>query len=664
MKKNPFRAQKYEDSEINPMIWVSPLARSLEQNTSFYISGSRGSGKTTLLRSIHWRERIENEHILSQFEENEQFSTIGVYLHVAHFLASPFGAVPWEKTGIELQSGSSLDYQFFSIYIETMVLRYICDAFDAMRANGFIDFSPSDEDNAVLAMSNIYSGLDETLSQYSGMAGLPALSRAFKHIADKMKQLCFVGGDWSFVGRLPFSRAGELLREGVLSLRRELKVQPYIASKIKVMLDDAHLLDDKKQIYVNSIVRHSRAPVFWIVSYIRQQFQNAKTIWQSEFLTSDDRRFLDLDAELRSCEGDFLKLCESVTRLRLDQIQIGKKFDLTASLGNYSVNELIHIASRGSINPKWKAFRSRADQFSKGGRRGRSAQNRPDVPSYYEAYLTRKILGRSNREGINWDGWRKKERAALLCICREYRFKPPYAGINVVAALSDGCIRDYLNIMAGIYDEFFKRTDYVDPEKFCLVRIDPDLQRDGIIEASRSKFLSIEHSLGAFTSELSRLVECLGHLTMILQSTHTNNRCLRNPERGIFSIFFEKAEMGKTSLGHDFKMVREVINEGLALNFFQSGVSRQSSRGFNVSTNLDGRLVEIRLHRRFAPHFKFSYRGAFAPVRVNASELIKVCKDPGATDAKKWAERIASIIDFEADQVSRQHSLPLYDIGD
>jgi hypothetical protein len=126
---------------------------------------------------------------------------------------------------------------------------------------------------------------------------------------------------------------------------------------------------------------------------------------------------------------------------------------------------------------------------------------------------------------------RRKQRSALIAMCHQFRVRNiPYAGSNVVVGLSDGCIRDYLEIMAEIYDAFSTPKNKL--KKFFRRR-DPlkiDLQRQGIVRAANAKFSGIRNSGDVYSVELGQLVDCLGELTALL------HRDVKTTERGVYAV--------------------------------------------------------------------------------------------------------------------------------
>jgi hypothetical protein len=75
--------------------------------------------------------------------------------------------------------------------------------------------------------------------------------------------------------------------------------------------------------------------------------------------------------------------------------------------------------------------------------------------------------------------------------------------------------------------------------------------------------------------------------------------------------------------------------------------------------DVNARLIAFRLHRRFAPHFTFSYRGAYAPVRISQTDIATLCRRVDEHSPFAWAKSIAGVVGKVGD---RQIKLPL--LGD
>ena len=68
------------------------------------------------------------------------------------------------------------------------------------------------------------------------------------------------------------------------------------------------------------------------------------------------------------------------------------------------------------------------------------------------------------------------------------------------------------------------------------------------------------------------------------------------------------------------------------------------------------RTMTFRLHRRFAPSFRFSYRGAYEPVVLRVSDLWPLCDHTTPMTGEAWA---ASLLKRAPSLENLQLSLPL-----
>ncbi|WP_119305185.1 ORC-CDC6 family AAA ATPase [Dongia deserti] len=222
---------------------------------------------------------------------------------------------------------------------------------------------------------------------------------------------------------------------------------------------------------------------------------------------------------------------------------------------------------------------------------------------------------------------RRKQRSALIAMCHKFRVRSvPYAGLNVVFGLSDGCIRDYLEIMGEIYDVYSAPTNKLRSFYRRRSPLGIDLQRQAVVRAANSKFAGIKNSGDTYFAELSKLVDSLGALTALL------HRDVRTTERGVFVVDLANLRKSGVSPTQDTRsLVVEVLSRGEA-----DGLLR--GEAVNVGPD-DGSIQQIRfrLHRRFAPKYGFSFRGPYEPAFLPPDMVAEICSAPTVTDPKLWA---------------------------
>jgi hypothetical protein len=244
---------------------------------------------------------------------------------------------------------------------------------------------------------------------------------------------------------------------------------------------------------------------------------------------------------------------------------------------------------------------------------------------------------------------RRKQRAALLLLCKELRVQVPYSGWQVVLALSDKCIRDYLDIMGAVYDQRV-RSSKISALQFRKGMVPTEEQRAGIVRASWQKLEGIAKRTERYPKEAFKLVSCLGALQKRLQLGPTVEEALRNPERGNFRVNFS------TDSGGYGEGITGVTQDGIALA--KSVLAECEVHGYLkpiAKRSTDERLRDLvsereaderhfRLHRRFGPLFGYSYRGPYGEVPIPVDEIVAICINPTEIDAAEWAERVLARI--------------------
>lgn len=665
---NPFVPTRFE-FEGQHVIWVSPRGRELEEQRSFYVAGSRGSGKTTLLRSLDWSLRVKNEPLRDQDMSGvDRF--VGVYLRIPDFLSNSLALINWEAHlgRSEKERIKEIDREYFSFFVEVSILRMLCNATVELRAAAHFTFSIEDERTATAEILDSCPGL-KGASIYGSNQEPQDLVGLRDRLTSLRKDLhvgATQGAARDLVNFLPGEVSGATLHNAaqiIVSLlgksRAAQNTAPY---HIKVCLDDCESLRPEQQIYLNTLVRTSKFPVFWVVSYVGGKYEGTATAIHQQSLSDADRRVLDLEAEEPGHVFRFHELCDSVARLRVlysdpslrevrsNLINDLKVFDPKALLGRTDINALLKEVSRRKLTKKWNDLERKGAEIESRLRPGGSVRGHPSQdeegqssPSYYQGYIIEKLA--KENEIREWDKLslgsfkaylRKKQRAAFLCICSDFRVSNiPYAGWNVVYSMSDGCIRDFLDILGAMFDRFVTRKR-IKIEAFRNAKLSTETQRKAIKAASEQKFGGILDNVDSHGTEVSLLIECFGMLTARLQANHRDVHCLRNPERGLFVLDFS----GWDGDSSEKEIVKTVMHRGETAGLLRS-VSTARARS---STRKNG-VMQYRLHRRFCAKFGFSYAGPYAAVfGVPVAKIAEVCTRPDQVDPDRWVDEVAKLI--------------------
>jgi hypothetical protein len=678
---NPFKPTRFEHA-AHPLIWVSPKVRPLEEAKSAYVKGTRGSGKTTILKAVNWRERLFNPTLYHQIPV-DKIHHISVYFRFPDYLSNSVHNIPWRRYYPDTADVSTLSFTYFALIVETIALQLLAEAISTLRAERQLSFAAEAEQKCVVDIYERHKSFFEIGSGPKGMSSLVNLAAALRLIHRQLNEAATRGRVKDLFDRLPHYEPGEFTSNCVPDLIKICKEgnigsepTPLICGDLhfKICIDDCEVLRSEQQLFLNSIVRKSSSPVFWLISYVGRQFEATSTVIPGQNLTDADRTVIDLDSD---SDKDFRDLCEAVSNLRLKYTRSQNanapeqnelpRFDLKRALGTTNINQLFMDATRSTLSSDLRDLLKQADSlrgvfgpntYSDEG----TSSNEPDTSPIYQTYVMRKLYPRRRPEEVieqlrisQKAYFRRKQRAALLTMCSEYRIgNIPYAGDAVVIGMSDGCIRDYLEIMAEIY-EIATRDSADRVRSFVSLRgLSWKLQRRAIQAASVAKFEGIRESAPVHWREVSKMIECLGRLTSLLQSDHRSIESLRTPERGIFVFDLSKI-VGHTD--DDRKSAHDALLEILLRcegdGFLRRPVGRRLDRRAESASLIS--MVEYRLHRRFAANFRFSFRGAYEYVELPVEDILEICADPASINADEWALRVQSKI---SKVVLQQEELP------
>jgi hypothetical protein len=447
----------------------------------------------------------------------------------------------------------------------------------------------------------------------------------------------------------------------------------------KFCLDDCEVLSRLQRKSLNSLVRLSRAPCSWVVSSVGGGRDDSETFIESQPLTDADRRVISLDE--RDSPG-FRQLCQSVVSLRLifalpdgsrpllNPEDVASFFDLEQRLGQRDVNDMMGLLVRRSARPAARYLQAGAERLLvllRQRRKRISPRYRvePNRLPFYEAYVLMLWRGREDAFKTSltsadvkkldsfadsfgqpgFEAWlRRKQRGAFLHFAASMGIRRlPLAGANIVVSLADGSIRDFLEIMGEIYGAFiaYHKWDANDPSnlgRFASSRtqIAATLQTDGIYQASDSYFEGVSRRSEIDTDVVSRLIAGLGVYTSLLQTNPADPKTLSTAERGVFFVEYESVATS-AGLSDSAKFVNAAIRQAELAGYLRPVELRR----FQVA-HIDGqfRSIAFRLHRRFAPRFRFSYRGAYEGVALDPNDLATLCLGGPAVTTRDWAESL------------------------
>ena len=689
---NPFRPTRWEHHrDGKPLLWFTNAARELAAPKSVFIYGSRGSGKTSLLKSICWEDLAGNDSLRLQ-RHIEDFDHIGIYIRFPDHISQSLDYDGWRAQFPQAANPAIAYHRFFSLAVELVCAERTLEALHALRVKEMVTFAPGQELQIVEDFCQEYESLGAFASR------LPRtfleLARLLRNIVPRMSDACTNGTAVALADRLPPREPNQLLaylaERLIAAVRIKGEGEPRQTS-LKFCLDDCEVLSDVQRRSLNTLVRLSKSPISWVISSVGEASEASETFLDAQPLTDADRLVRSLNDRKPT---DFLELCQSVISLRLyfslpaelrpdPSPESRELFDLSARLGDTSVNHIVQQMLRRSKSPSARLVQDGAQELHRAiGRAGRSSPRRYNadaIPPYYEAYLLMHwqgseeafktqitpadvkrlppVAGRVLEDAFN--AWiRGKQLGSLLHLAQSLRMrKMPLFGSNIIISLADSSIRDFLEMMAEIFERYASSTHATSGgksalERFALTRtqLAQSHQNDAIYAASQDYYNGVANHAESDADMMSRLVNGLGNLTSLLQSNPADPRVFATPERGVFVIEFET---GNPNAEEEAQFVSSIIQQGLLAGYLRSG---KIPKAMPSQAEVNARLIAFRLHRRFAPFFTFSYRGAYAPVRIAQSDVASLCRRIDEQSPFSWAKAIAGIVGKVHD---RQIKLPL-----
>ncbi|MCT2401839.1 hypothetical protein [Novosphingobium mangrovi (ex Huang et al. 2023)] len=688
---NPFRPTRWEHhTDGRPLIWFTEEAEELSADKSTYIHGTRGTGKTTLLKGICWEDLCYNESLRMQ-RRLADFKNIGIYIRFPDHISASMSFTDWAAIFPKVQNPEYEFYSFFSAAVEAICIERVADASHHLREMGEIEIAAAQELQLV----------SDFVDEFPAVAGFGPrqpitfldLARCLRLMVSAMNRACGRGTVGELVGELPDREPYRMLSyfaERVsAAIRLKTNVGPQVVG-FKFCLDDCEVLSPLQRKSLNSLVRLSRAPCSWVVSSVGGGRDDSETFIESQPLTDADRRVISLDGRN---ENAFRQLCQSVVSLRLifslpqaarptlSQSEISSFFDLQQRLGRWDVNDMMGALVSRSARPATVLLRQGAERLLALLReKKKKIPLRYDAEEgrlpYYEAYIL--MLWRGREEAFKttlevgdieklttfvdsfghaaFEAWlRRKQRGAFLHFATALGIRRlPLAGANIVVSLADGSIRDFLEIMGEIYEAYVTAHKWDPKEPTNLSRfstsrtpIANSIQTNGIYSASEAYFEGVSRRSEIDTDVISRLLAGLGEYTSLLQTSPNDPRTLSTTERGVFFVDYMSL-MGADGLPNSAKFVNAAIRQAELAGYLRPVEIRR-----HQVRHIDGqfRSVAFRLHRRFSPKFRFSFRGAYEAVALDPQDLAILCLGGATVTTRDWAENLVAKIPASSTQL-------------
>jgi hypothetical protein len=600
----------------------------LESPSQVYIIGSRGTGKTTLMRAIYWEERFENE-ILQKALGGALFDKryVGVYIKIPGILVAGFER--WSKSLPE-----DVVALLFGLFLDLAWVDSIFLGVSELSRNKILKMKPSTEHRFVQLLIEDHPELGQFLPAV-GPYSLVTLARAIRSMRSKFERCINLGLDHQeILGCFQVSQVGSFGREMASKLGRLCDDASHGDGKwyFKVCLDEAECLSLFQQKVVNTIIRLSQWPLFYVVSFVSPIGDFSSTVLPKMTLQKADRDFLMLD---QMTDTDFRNFSEGVASVRVSSALNQKRtLDLTRILGRLDINRLLQDILRESEDPRAKELLEKAVALKHSsffgfdkrdeGNNDLEIEANGELP-IYQAYLVEQLnLEAPKSQDPRWRKRNQQSReirkrmvAAYLSICSELDQEVRYASVDMVLQISDKCIRDLLWQLHCILMESGKDLDSMIRTGVSVPR-----QNRGIRRASEEKLLNLTKSGVTAPAEVLRVVEGLAKVTAKIQRGERGKRALLSSERGIFSLDTKTLTM-------QHPPILEILREA-------------SEAGYLKMLSEDEKKWRFRVHCSLAAAYGFSYRGAYYDVPIGMLELEKL----RTAEGKDMLERaIASISD-------------------
>jgi hypothetical protein len=617
---SPFSSIRFEYERehiyfLDPEVIAAVLG---DDPTPVYLVGPRGTGKTTILMSLEWRERLTNESLKKQLP-GSVFSSgrgkmLGVYLKLPEFQLQVIER--WV-------SSQSLEVEYKAIvvstYLDLIWLQQMAEALSALISGQHLNPPIEEERRVVSSICEQHSsvrtpsGRLSTVSQLAASFGrlrerIEGAALANAMVSDFAKEVgCFTGG----IGNLGRSVAAMLLQlcSGAGQGEDEWHV--------RVCMDEGESLSRFQLLVLNSMVRLTKWPVFFVVAFVRQPDDVSETLIPKLSLQTADRKVVSLGDLLT--DQRFLRLAEGVTSARIErETASASRFSVESVFGSYGVNELLTSLLSESVSALARDLLEGAKLLSTSP--FWTEQSEEDPLPIYQAYLIRRLgIELPSPDTATWRRRRQSSAeirqrlvAAYLSICADLSVRPRYAGFEIVLALSDSSIRDFLRFVDWTY-----RSSKQTLSEFIGGSVPILIQDRALKEASEAKLDSIHSSGVGSISDTEKLVHALGVITAKLQSGSALLSHLKSSERGIFSL--------RLGDGMD-EAIRIILEAGEA--------------GYLQLKSIGPDEIDFRMHTSLAPAFGFSYRGAYykSPLKWEDLEAIR-----RAESAKEAADRAVAI---------------------
>jgi hypothetical protein len=639
--KSPFAEGRFEHDEKHLYHLPQPFFSDLERAKPTFLIGARGSGKTTLLKALNWHQRLSNVTLNRQLGGDPfRGMFIGTYVKLPKIQLGLFQ--DWLGSLDDARHG-----QLLGAYFDLIFLELLFSAVADMLALGHLNIPSRVETIAVKTWLESDGGYFRSVCR-----SLPTSVSMIKELTIKLRGALEESArlredPLKVLQAIPAGQVGSLtnlLAPKLADLCNHDCLGKSESWHFKVCMDEAECLTAFQQKVINTLIRLSEWPLFFVVSYVRRPADMASTLMPRLTHQKADRQLILLD-DMTSSE--FLELAEGVASVRCQEAMgsVDIKFSARTTLGDLDINRLLQMVIERSESPAKRALIQDAENYAK------VIQSNPTILPIFEAYLAKRLHlsnspdgGQAERRYEASREYRKKFVSAYLSICHELKVKNvPYASAEMVIGISDNCVRDFLSQLDHLYHESERCMKDFGLSNFLVSVLPLDVQFKAIRLASEEKRDSIPESGVLSPVEIGRVVKGLAIVTAAIQCSSKDGRHLRSTERGLFRL-----------IGSSGKV--EQLNLALGL------VSDAADAGFLRLRDEGDSSYKFRVHASLAPSYQFSYRGAYYDVSLKLSDFERLKSAKTDEELGKVARSIAHAISGD-DEPSLFSEEEYYDNG-
>jgi len=656
---SPFRYRRWETDDLH-LIWLPPKFNEWEKKRCVYFTGARGSGKTTLLRGFEWSQRLKNKSLKSQLGKDPfEKKYIGVYLNMPDYVTEQFLNWPPAKEEMNIKQIDEERARLFALYIEYQGLQLLINAIQTLRGKGVFDYTPKEAEEIVKEILQERPEIIKFDTTNKIQPRLNNLRLRFKKMHENIRYCAINKIELEPKRGYSTLQMGKLLEEVATKLLKLCNKATINQDKkeekwtLKICLDQNESPVQYQQKSINTIIaRLETGNISFAIASLSGNLDIINTYIPRHPLTAADREHHRID---NMSPSEFHEFVTSVTKLRFEQITKKKidKLDLRNILGEWDINALLYPILKESLNPKVRELLKRSNdnigrKFFDFKRKDLPLEqinhsptnnednsetffppvsSKKDIPPIYQTYLIEKLnLPMPDEESDKYKirsqksrEIRKKMVSAMLCLCREYNLSVPYAGYYMVMSMSDNCIRDFLRQMHEIFI-----SSKCDIERFLTKKINPKIQNHSLYNASRHRYEGIGQIIPRYPSEVIHLIDSLGEITSQVQSAFTDLSTLKTIERGRFKVNYSTINND-----NDRKKLKNILQDSRDCHYIKT-----------TDDVDDDNQIFFRLHKLFAPYFKFSYRGAYSYLSINGKDLLRLCSEKDKTTRDKIIRRL------------------------